>query len=80
MKESVTYQAILKEGKVEEARAECSYFLAGDSLASRLVLPDKLAKLSVQQFEELALRVWDAESWQALLGKLGPRRKSAKGK
>jgi hypothetical protein len=81
MKESVTYQAILKEGEAKgEARGEAK----GEAREARKILmmqgrkcfgepsPEILAALDamtdVGQLEELGLRLLETSSWQELLG------------
>lgn len=69
MKESSTYQAILEEGRQEEARKAIR--LGGDAVlgppdATTAALLDKLDDLS--RLEELLKRVPTAASWRQLLG------------
>lgn len=69
MRESVTYQAILREGREEEARK-----LLIRAAKKRLGIPDAatLEKLNsiceLSTLEDMVERVADVESWQQLLG------------
>jgi predicted transposase YdaD len=85
MKESVTYQAIIREGeamgKIEEART--MIFLQGrdkfgepsaEVEAALNVLSD------VRQLEQLGLRLLRVSSWEELLGLNGPGRRGRKKK
>jgi hypothetical protein len=76
MEESVTYQAILRKGKAEEARN--ILLLQGrarfgepssEAVAALEALTD------VQKLEELTVRLLQATSWQELLGLNGPARR-----
>jgi hypothetical protein len=85
MKESVTYQAILREGeakgKAEEAR-KILLLLGRDQLGEPA--PEVRAALDaladVNRLEELTVRLKHATSWQELLGLSGPRRRSPRRK
>jgi hypothetical protein len=76
MKESVTYQAILKEGKAQEARQ--MMFLQG---RSKFGEPSAEAEAAlnalsdVRQLEELGVRLLRASSWEELLGLNGSGRR-----
>jgi hypothetical protein len=80
MKESSTYQAILEEGAVAEARKLLRRLGArpfgppDDQTLATIDAIDDLARL-----EELVEGVWSAASWQSLLGRptaaAGPRRR-----
>ena len=80
MKESVTYQAILREGeaegKTEEARK--MLLLQGRSRFGEPP-PEAVAALDaltdVSRLEELGLRLLQATSWQELLGLNGRGRR-----
>ncbi len=84
MKESVTYQAILDEGraegiakgKAEEARRILRMQgenLLGEPSAEAIAALD--AMTDVQKLEDLIMRLPQATSWQALLGLSGPGRR-----
>jgi hypothetical protein len=79
MKESVTYQAIVQEGRVEEAQR--MLLLMGAAILGRA---DKRAKAAIQaiadveRLEELARRAPKASSWQELLGLPEPRRRNGR--
>jgi hypothetical protein len=69
MKESVTYRAILREGKAEEARK--ILLLQGRKqfgAPSAEVLAALDAVTDVPRLEELSVRLLQASSWQELLG------------
>ena len=74
MKESVTYQAILKEGR-EEGREEARRILLALG-AKRFGKPSAKVRRTVATitepavFEDLATRLLDVESWADLLGEL----------
>jgi hypothetical protein len=76
MKESVTYQAILREGEANEARK--LLLLQGRSRFGEPP-PEAMAALDavtdVSRLEELGVRLLQASSWQDLLGLNGPRRR-----
>ncbi len=93
MKESVTYQAILEEGRAEgEARGEAR----GKAEEARRILlllgrdqfgapPANVqaaldALDDVNRLEQLNVRLKHAASWQELLGLAGPRRRSPRRK
>jgi hypothetical protein len=85
MKDSVTYQAILEEGKAEGKAEEARRILLllgrdrfGDPPADVRAALDGLA--DVTRLEELAVRLKQAASWQELLGLPGPRRRSPRRK
>jgi hypothetical protein len=89
MKESVTYQAILQEGKAEgkaEGRAEEARRMLlllgrerfGEPPPEVQTALDAVANVS--RLEELALQVRHVASWQELLGRPAPRRRSARRK
>ena len=81
MKESVTYQAILEEGKAEEAR-KILLLLGGDRFGepSAKVQAALNSLADVSRLEELTVRVKHAASWQELLGPAIPRRRSLRRK
>jgi predicted transposase YdaD len=68
MKESTTYQAIVREGRAEEARR--MLLLQGEA---RFGSPDSAARAAIEsmadlaELEELGLRLMNAGSWQELL-------------
>jgi predicted transposase YdaD len=76
MKESVTYQAIVAEGALEEAQK--MLLLVGSKPFGP---PDRATRAAVQaigdvqKLEELVQRVFDVASWQELLGQPAPRRR-----
>ena len=79
MKESVTYQAILSEGKAEGKAEEARNILLmlgrsrfGKPPARALAALDALT--DVQELEALTVRLLQATSWQDLLGSNGPSR------
>jgi hypothetical protein len=80
MKESVTYQAILREGraegKIEEARN--MLVLQGRSRFGEPP-PEAVNALNaltdLGRLEELGVRLLHASSWRELLGLNGPRRR-----
>ncbi len=80
MKESVTYQAILQEGKAEGKAEEAQKMLL---LFGKRRLgepgPDVLAALQAltdaSQLEQLAVRLEEVSSWEELLGRSGSRRR-----
>jgi hypothetical protein len=85
MKESVTYQAILEEGKAEGKAEEARKILLmlgrrqfGKPSADVQATLDALADVS--RLEELTLRVKHATSWEELLGTPGPQRRSSRKK
>ena len=93
MKESVTYQAILREGRGEgiaEGKAEGSLQEAKAMLVrlgqKKLGEPDAASQASieamdnVQQIELLAESLFDVATWQQLLNLASPRRSRKKGK
>ena len=75
MKESVTYQAIVEEGEIKEARK--ALLLVGRELLGK---PDAATTAAVNalgavaQLEELMRRAVHAQSWSELLGIPAPRR------
>jgi hypothetical protein len=76
MRESVTYQAIIEEGLLEEARR--ILLLQGRSLfgePSREQLAAIHALTDVRKLERLSLRLLQAKSWQQPLGPNGPSRR-----
>jgi hypothetical protein len=81
MKESVTYQAIVEEGALQEARK--MLMLAGKEILGK---PDKAtaaainAIADVPRLEELLRRAVHAGSWQEVLGQPTPRRRNGRGK
>jgi len=81
MKESVTYQAILQEGKSEEARRMLLLFgrdkLGEPSAAAQTAL-DTLT--DVNHLEELAQHIHRATSWDELLGLASPEPRSPRRK
>jgi predicted transposase YdaD len=85
MKESVTYQAILEEGKAEGKAEQTRKILLllgrdqfGEPSASVQAAVDALA--DVTRLEELTVRLKHAASWQELLGLPGSRRRSLRRK
>jgi predicted transposase YdaD len=76
MKESVTYQAVVEEGRIEEARR--ALLLVGKELLGK---PDAATKGAINaledvaQLEELMRRAAHVGSWQELLGRPTPRRR-----
>jgi hypothetical protein len=79
MKESSTYQAILAEGKAEEARRVLlligtNSFGAPDE-ATAIALE---AMTSIEQLEQLIARSRAASNWQELLGLPRPRRRNGR--
>jgi hypothetical protein len=76
MKESSTYQAILREGEANEARK--MLLLMGRSQFGEPP-PEAMAALDaltdVSRLEELGVRLLSASSWQELLGLNGPSRR-----
>jgi hypothetical protein len=77
MRESSTYQAILAEGAVEEARKVLR--LVGDDAFGPPDVPTvaQLQQLDLPRLEEMLKRLRTAGSWQELLGPLpNPRRRS----
>jgi hypothetical protein len=85
MKESVTYQAILEEGKAE-GKAEGSVqearkmiLLQGRSRFKQPASPQVVAALEAiteaRELEELGVRLLEVTTWQELLGKNGARRR-----
>jgi hypothetical protein len=81
MKESSTYQAIVAEGMVQEARK--ALLLVGKELLGE---PDQAtvaaitAIADVQQLEELLPRVAHVRTWRELLGQPTPRRRNGRRK
>jgi hypothetical protein len=75
MKESVTYQAILEEGEIEEAK-KIVVLLARKRFGepSPQALAAIAALTDVKKLEELSVRLLGAASWQDLLGLNGSRR------
>jgi hypothetical protein len=81
MRESVTYQAIVAEGALEEAQK--MLFLVGSKPFGR---PDRATRAAVQalgdlrRLEELAQRIFEVRSWQELLDQpTRPRRRRSGG-
>jgi predicted transposase YdaD len=80
MKESVTYQAILEEGRAEGQMKEAQrlLFLLGSrhlgEPAAKIVRAVE-ALTDVKQLEELTLRVQQSATWQELLGLNGSSRR-----
>jgi predicted transposase YdaD len=81
MKESVTYQAILREGEANEAR-KILLLLGRDQFGepSADVQAALNALADVNRIEELTLRLKHVASWQELLGLPAPRRRSPRKK
>jgi predicted transposase YdaD len=81
MKESVTYQAIVEEGKVEGRTEEArkNLLLAGKELLGK---PDAATRAVIngmtdlQQLEGLLQRACHVQSWQELLGTPTARRRN----
>jgi hypothetical protein len=81
MKGSVTYQAILREGREEGALAEARrmLLLAG---AEHLGAPDAASRAAleriqdVERLEKLITRVFRAADWRKLLEQPAPRRRN----
>jgi hypothetical protein len=75
MEESVTYQAVIRKGKTEEART--MLLLLGRSRFGEPP-PEALSVLQAQsdvgRLEELGVRLLTASSWRELLGLNGPAR------
>jgi hypothetical protein len=81
MKESVTYQAIIAEGKAEEARN--MIFLQGrDKFGEPSAEAEAAlnALSDVRQLEQLGVRLLRVSSWEELLGLNGPGRRGRKKK
>lgn len=77
MKESVIYQAILEEGKADEARRMLLLFARdkfGEPPAEVQAALD--AVVDVNRLEELAPQVMHVASWHELLGLPAPQRRS----
>jgi hypothetical protein len=78
MKESVTYQAILREGEANEARK--MLLLQGRSRFGEPPPPEAVAALDavtdVSRLEELGVRLLQVSSWQDLLGLSSTSRRS----
>jgi len=81
MEESSTYRAIVRRGRVEEARHVL--LLQGET---KFGPPDPAARTAIEnitdvaELEELAVRFVNADSWQELLGNRGrPRRRRTRG-
>lgn len=79
MKESVTYQAIIEEGKVEGKAEEARRMLLlmgrdqfGEPSAKIVALLDAMTDLG--RLEALALRLLHVKSWEELLGMKGTAR------
>jgi hypothetical protein len=69
MEESTTYQAILEEGALREARRMLLRQGQKRFQAIPAAVETAIASImDVEQLEELSLRLWDAASWQELLG------------
>jgi hypothetical protein len=81
MKESVTYQAILEEGKTEGSVQEARkmILLQGRSRFKQPASPQVVAALEAiteaSQLEELGVRLLQVSSWQELLGTNGAGRR-----
>jgi hypothetical protein len=81
MRESVTYQAVVEEGELKEARK--MLLLIGKKL---LGTPDPSTRAAVNSLEDLAhleglaKRAFDVHSWQELLGQPAPRRRNGRRK
>jgi predicted transposase YdaD len=80
MKESVTYQAIIEEGKAEGKAEEARKILLlqgrsrfGEPSSKAVAALDALT--DVQKLEELTVRLLQAASWADLLGLNGPSRR-----
>jgi hypothetical protein len=91
MKESTTYQAILREGLEEgrqEGRQEGTLAEAKRMLLllgeNRFGPPDARTRAvldsieDVGQLEEMSVRVQNVESWQDVLGRPTPRRRNSR--
>ena len=85
MKESVTYQAIIEEGKAVGLTEEARKILLlqgrnrfGEPSAEALAAVNALT--DVQKLEELAVRLLEASSWEELLGPNGAGRRGRKPK
>jgi hypothetical protein len=81
MKESVTYQAILNEGKAEEARKMllilgCTRL--GEPAAAELEALNAITE--VGRIEKIAERLQDASSWRELLGPISSSRRTPRRK
>jgi predicted transposase YdaD len=82
MKESVTYQAIIEEGKAEGKAEEARKMIF---LMGRIQFGEPSAEVEaalnalsdVSQLENLGVRLLRATSWEALLGLNGPGRRSS---
>jgi hypothetical protein len=81
MRESVTYQAIIEEGKAEGLIEEARRILLlqgrsrfGEPSAEELAAIHSLT--NVRKLERLSVRLLQASSWQELLGSNGPGRRS----
>lgn len=79
MEESATYQAIIRKGRLSEARrflfrlAEKRFGAADEDTAAALNAIE-----DVQKLEELGERILDVGSWQELLNPTGPRRRNSR--
>jgi hypothetical protein len=79
MEQSTTYQAIVRRGRVEEAR----YLLLLQG-ATKFGVPDAAARAALEsisdlkQLEELGVRLMSAESWQELLPPQAQRRRNGR--
>jgi len=75
MRESVTYQAILKEGRLEEVR-NILLLQGRDRLGepSAKILALLFAETDLSRLEALAIRLLHVKTWEELFGVNGTRR------